>query len=95
MSDDWEAHARKELEPKMRSSAFVITINPKDIDPKIAMETGYAILLDKPIILVALPDEPINPGLRRIATEVVVLTDPLDSLAGQMQIQAALARAAE
>jgi len=85
--------ARRELDPKMRSSTFVVTVNPAGpIDPKIAIETGYAVLLDKPIILVVAPGLTVNAGLRRIAREVVELTSPLDSMGGQAQLQAALER---
>lgn len=92
MSEDWEDHARRELGPKMASSAYVITINPgKDIDPKVALETGYAVLLGKPIILLAEPGQPILPGLRRIATEVIQLTEPFATEAGQQELMARLA----
>jgi nucleoside 2-deoxyribosyltransferase len=90
-SKDWAEHARRELAPKMASSAYVITINPDDIDPKIALETGYAILLDKPIVLLVPVGKRVNPGLRRIATKVVELRSPLDTDAGQQQLMAALA----
>lgn len=85
------AHARKELAPKMANSAFVISVNTEEIDPKIAMETGYAILLGKPILLVAFPGQTLHPGLQRVADKVVTLEHPLDSDAGQIQLQAAMA----
>ncbi len=89
---EWEDHARRELGPKMASSAYVITINPTgDIDPKIALETGYAILLDKPIVVLAQPGDPVLPGLRRIATKVVELRAPITTDAGKQQLMAELA----
>lgn len=90
--DEWEQHARNELGPKMASSAYVITINPaREIDPKIALETGYAILLDKPVILLVSPGEMVNPGLRRLARKVIELRAPIDTDAGQQQLMAELA----
>lgn len=86
-------HARTELAPKLAASAYVITINPDEIDPKIAMETGYAVLLDKPIIVVVVPGQEINPGLLRIATNVIRLRKPFTSEAGQQQLMAELAAA--
>jgi hypothetical protein len=38
--DKWRADVRKELVPKISESAFVITLAPNEIDPKIALETG-------------------------------------------------------
>ncbi len=91
MTEDYFEHARRELAPKIASSAYVITINPsEEIDPKIAMETGYAVLMGKPIILVADDRRPVNPGLRRIATEVIELASPLSTDAGRQELMARL-----
>jgi nucleoside 2-deoxyribosyltransferase len=93
MSEPWEDHARRELGPKMASSAFVITIDPgAEIDPKIALETGYAVLLGKPIIVVCAPGTTSNAGLARIATHRIDLTHDLDTMAGQAELQAGLRR---
>ena len=86
----WERHAREELAPKMASSAYVITVNPDDIDPKVALETGYAILLGKPILLLVPPGGRPNAGLERIATQVVRLRSDLGTDDAQQQLQAAL-----
>jgi len=75
----------------MARSMFVITVNPEEIDPKIALETGYAILLDKPILLVIPAGRTPNAALLRIATKVVELEAGLDTDAGQLQLQAAIA----
>ena len=94
--DEWFDHARKELGPKMRSSAFVISIDPgDDIDPKIALETGYAVLLGKPVVVVVPAGVTPNAGLSRLATEIVTLHDKLDSVTGQMELQAAIERLTE
>jgi hypothetical protein len=65
--------------------------DPTDIDPKVALETGYAILLGKPIVLVVSPGTTANVGLRRIATKVIELQQPLGTEAGAQQLTAELA----
>lgn len=92
MTDDWERHARDDLEPKVRRSTAVLTIDPgaDRIDPKIALETGYAVLLGKPIIVLVPEGVEPNPALLRAASEVIRLDGPLDSMAIQAKIQAAL-----
>ena len=93
MSDEsWEDNARRELGPMVASTAFVITLDPGgEIDPKVALETGYAVLLDKPIVLLVTAGTVPTPGLVRIAAKVIQLTQPLDSAAGQLALQAGLA----
>ena len=92
-TEAWEQHARRTLAPKIASSAYVITINPSDeIDPKIALETGYAVLLGKPIILVSWGGRDVNPGLARIATRHIALSSPLSTPAGQQELMAELGR---
>ncbi|MCI0582607.1 MAG: hypothetical protein L0227_06875, partial [Chloroflexi bacterium] len=72
--DGWQDHARRELGPKMASSAYVIMIDPgAKVEPEVALETGYAILLGKPILLLAPEGRSVNPGLARIATRIVRL----------------------
>lgn len=89
---DWQDRARRELRPKIASSAYVITIDPgEDIDPKVALETGYAILLGKPIVLLTAPGLVPNAGLRRIATHHIALTAPIDTDAGKQELMARLA----
>lgn len=92
--EEYLGHARNDMAPKMASSAFVVSINPgakpEDIDPKIAIETGYAVLLGKPILVVNTEGRELNPGLARLARKVVSLTEPIDTMASQMQMQAAI-----
>jgi nucleoside 2-deoxyribosyltransferase len=92
--DNWLEHGRKEVAPKMASSAFVISLNPDEIDPKIALETGYAVLLNKPIMLLVRPGQVVNDGLRRLAKMIVILPGPLESMEAQMAVQAGLAEMA-
>jgi hypothetical protein len=51
---DYVAHVRTELVPKLDSSAYVMTLVPDaaDVDVKFAVELGLSIMMDKPIIAV-------------------------------------------
>lgn len=71
--------AERELRPMIEGSAVTVCINPGDgPDAKAAIELGYMILLDKPIIVVNVDDRPIADRLRRVADIVIAgdLTDP-------------------
>jgi len=72
----------------MASSAFVLTISPNadEIDPKIALETGYAILMEKPIVALVAPG--INPpsGLIRAADHVIRLEKDYTTPEGQAEL---------
>jgi len=88
----WEDRARTELAPRIASSAWVITINPGgDLDPKVALETGYAVLLDKPIVVVSETGRPVSRNLRRLATEVIELTAEPGTDAHHQELMARLA----
>ena len=90
---DWQEHARRDLAPKMAMSAYVMTISPgAEIDPKLALEVGVAVLLGKPILLVSWPGRPPPAGLLRIAHRHIELTAPLTSLGGQAQLPGRHAR---
>ena len=75
-AEQWAAfvtHARRELLEKVATSVMVISLVPDEPDVKFALETGFAILLDKPIVLVAAPGVKVPEKLRRAADEVLVL----------------------
>lgn len=93
MSDrTWEQHAREDLAPKVASSAYVMTLTPGgEIDPQLALETGYAVLLNKPMVVVSWPGRSVPDGLRRYAHRVIELTAPLGTDAGQQELMARLA----
>jgi hypothetical protein len=74
----------------MASSAYCIAIDPATVDLKIATEIGMMVLLNKPILAVVPEGRDPTPGLTRIAHHVLQLKHPLDSLAGQAQLRAAL-----
>lgn len=69
---EYADHVRKELIPKIKGSAVTMSlVSGSDPDPKIALETGYMILLDKPIIAVVLPGVKVPKKLAMVADEIV------------------------
>jgi hypothetical protein len=78
-SDEWRdyvARVRAELLPKLADSALSLSLVPDDMakaDVKFMLETGAALCMDKPIILVVSPGTKIPAGLARAADEIVEL----------------------
>jgi len=68
---EWLEDAARDMIPKMKSSALSVTIFSGKVDPKLCVELGAAILLDKPIILLATEDAVIPRSLEKIAAEIV------------------------
>jgi hypothetical protein len=69
------ARAQAEALPKITSSAMVVQIVPDEPDPKVAIELGYTLLLDKPLMLVALPGVTVPAHLARAADVIVPWSD--------------------
>lgn len=67
-------HARRELFPKMRRSTLVMTILGEP-DPKLCLEIGAAILLDKPILVIVPQGRRLPLALRTIANKIVEVGD--------------------
>lgn len=65
------AAAEQELGPKVRASAVGVSILTGEIDPKIAIEIGYILLLGKPLFLVVMPGTQVPDGLVR-ASEAII-----------------------
>jgi predicted nicotinamide N-methyase len=80
----------EEMVPKMAGSAVCISLVPDKgaLDVKFAVELGYAILMDKPIIAVAASGAPVPDGLRRVAQAVV--EGDIESPEGQERLQRAI-----
>jgi hypothetical protein len=81
-SDDWdrdpEARAwikrvRESLSPKILGSAVVISMVPSDNVPNVrfAVELGFAIMYDKPLIMAIHPGQKIPDHLVRVADDIV------------------------
>jgi hypothetical protein len=71
----WLESVERDMLPKMASSAMSIAIFSGSIDAKICLEIGAAVLMDKPIILLALNDTKIPDTLQR-AAHTIVRGDP-------------------
>ena len=73
--EDWEAYVDRvlsELLPKMADSAAVVSIVPTGrSDVKFAVELGFSIMLDKPIIAVIEPGTKVPAKLAMIADRIV------------------------
>lgn len=92
---EWEefvSHCSDELQPKLEQSGFVMSLvpDPDKIDVKFAVETGMAILMDKPIVIIAVPGTPIPEKLRKVADEVLVID--IRSEEGQREVARVVAR---
>jgi nucleoside 2-deoxyribosyltransferase len=70
--------AKRELEPMIQDSAVVMSLWTGDVDPKMAIEMGYAILLGKPIVVLKLSGQDVPPTLARIADGIVEFDDMSD-----------------
>jgi hypothetical protein len=68
----WARRVRDDLVPKLASSAVMMTLVPDgDADVKIAVELGFSILLDKPIIAVVQPGTRVPDHLVRVADAII------------------------
>lgn len=79
----WIHHVLDEMEPKMASSAVVVSMVPEDRegDVKFWVELGASIMLGKPIIALVLGDREVPPKLALIADEVVRCPQGVDPAA--------------
>jgi len=62
--------------PKIISSAMVIAINDGRPDPKMCLEIGAAVLLDKPIVITAMRGKPVPKNLQLVATRIIEIENP-------------------
>lgn len=85
--------ALDELLPKMQGSGVIVSIvTNTETDVKFALELGFAIMLDKPIMAVVMPGVKVPDHLVRVADEIVSLTEPLSHPASQAQFNDAVTR---
>jgi len=75
--DEIVQHVHDVTVPGMEGSAFVMSLVPTDGKPdiKFAVELGLTIMLEKPLVVVALPGTKIPDKLRTIA-DLVLELDP-------------------
>jgi hypothetical protein len=93
---EWDAFVQrastKTLE-KMSESQFMISLVPQGKpDIKFCAELGMAIMLGKPVLVMAVQGAVIPPKLREIADETVELPGDFDTEEGRAAVVAAIAR---
>lgn len=96
--DAFVAAFRADALGKLAASALTVSIVPGGEEPgdgfdvKFAVELGASIMLDKPIVVLAIPGRSIPPGLRRVAHAVIELIHDLDTEQGREEATAAIDR---
>ncbi len=101
---EYAKHVIEEMAPKLADSAFTVslapgrTLGPDDPpdagDVKYWVELGASIMMDKPILVIAQPNQPLPERLVRVADEVLRIEDVV-SPESQEAIAARLAVFAE
>lgn len=86
--DSFVAYQREHVLRAMSESSMMVSIVPKEVDIKFAVELGMGIMLDKPILALAQHEDDVPPKLRRIADRVVIAD--VDTEDGQALIEQAL-----
>lgn len=76
--------ADRNLRPRVETSAVGMSILNGKVDPKLAIELGYILLLGKPLILVVMPGTQVPDGLVRAATAIVEWSDEKDVLSARI-----------
>lgn len=88
-------NARKDIIPKMRGSAFCVTVvTPHGIDPYLCLQLGACLLLEKPLLILALGGVWIPARVRALA-DAIVEGDSMKNLEVQERIQRAMRAMAE
>lgn len=93
-SPEWKAyaaHAANDLIPKVTSSAVTLALVPDpetELDMKFCIELGACIMLDKPILGIAVPGQRIPERYLRVADEVLYID--LSTPEGQEELQQGL-----
>jgi hypothetical protein len=83
---DFLDQATQDALPKIRNSAVTLQIAPGDEpDAKIAVELGFSLLLDKPIVVVVPEGRTVPEHLRRVADAVIPWDDDKDVMAKRVQ----------
>ena len=91
----WAKHVLDKMVPAMEQSGFVISISPtKGLgDVKYWVELGASIMMDKPIIVVALAGQEVPKKLQGVADEIVYLPDGVNPQ-GSAELMEAISRLA-
>jgi hypothetical protein len=85
---------RGELIPKLENSGMVVSLVPSgETDVKFAIELGFSIMLDKPIIAVVQPGTPLPDKLVRVADHIV--DADVSTVQGQERLQEVIDQVAQ
>ena len=84
----WLQRCNDELRPMIEKSAVTMTLAPDKPDAKVAVELGFAMWLDKPIIVLAPKGRYIPDNLRKVA-HAIITGEPTDP-AVQVKLQKAM-----
>ena len=88
---DFVSFQREHMIKLMEQSAMVMSIvpaNADDIDVGYALQTGAAILLDKPIVVIAAEGREIPPKLAKVADKILRID--IDTEEGRQRIAEAI-----
>jgi hypothetical protein len=80
-------HAREKLEPMVADSSVAVAVYSGSVDPQMALQTGYMILLDKPIVALVTPGVKAPRKLMGVADEIIE-GSPDDPTLGPRMIEA-------
>jgi hypothetical protein len=69
----WVARTHEKLIPMIDKSAYVMSLVPNDgeADVKFAVELGFCIMMNKPILAIARPGTVISPKLAKVADKII------------------------
>lgn len=89
----WAAQVRNGMFPKMEDSAVNLALlSSGDPDVKLAVEIGYGIMLDKPLIVLLMPGVVPSKKLMLVADEILTVDLDNDPDGAQAAIKAAIDR---
>lgn len=75
MNNPFLRHFEQEVLPQLMKTSVVIVILLDNLDSKICLEVGAAVLLDKPVLVLTSALSLVSARLARIADRVVVVGD--------------------
>lgn len=73
--EEFAEAVQEDLYPKIESSALVMTLFAGPVDVKLALEMGFALLMDKPIVVAKFPGTTLSEKLMKVA-DIVIDYDP-------------------
>lgn len=92
---EWAKDVRENMLPKLEGSPLTVSIVPKGpADVKYAVELGFSIMLNKPIILAVPPGTTVPEKLVKVADEIIEI-DLKDSRGSAKRMGEAMSRVAK